>query len=171
VSKEIVVKAKLADSRDQNHKAIIAYLRDCFDCDIANIFGGSKGDILVVLKGLPKGVLQAALQQINAAANGAKSGDCLEEFKQAMSSMGSKYAMLCLGAIDAGTMTVTTGCEVVYNGEILLDYAEPDFFDKLDRVIDHIKTHGGLSGLSLRAGDAPLQFQPEPPPSSAGDHE
>ncbi len=67
--------------------------------------------------------------------------------------VGTEFPLCSIGVID-GESRLQTGFVVHYNGSIVLDYAEPDFFDKLDLVLDYIKTHDEISGFSLPTQNA-----------------
>ncbi len=72
--------------------------------------------------------------------------------------LGTEFPMCAIGVIDR-VCQIATGFVIHYKGYVILDYAEPDFFDKLDIALDHIKTHDGLSGVSLPFHSVPLSDQ------------
>lgn len=65
-----------------------------------------------------------------------------------LNKMGTEFPMCSIGPVDDNYQS-TTGFVVHYNGTIALDFSEPDFFEKLDQVLDHIVSHDGFSGFSL----------------------
>lgn len=118
--------------------------------------GGTRGTCYVIFKPHPKEMVGIVLTEI---ARRAKTPPAewdkvlnpdrevtMNAIKNVIGKMGTEFPMCSIGSTDHSA----TAFVVHYNGSVVLDYADPQFFDQLDQVLAHIKTNDGLSGFSLR---------------------
>lgn len=145
---------KNVEKPDEIVNTLIAYVNDKCQWACVPFITGGQGTCCVILKPYSNELVNETLvtekiqldkfdQILNP--TGEVTVKMMDDFFR---KMGTEFPMCAIGVID-GECELATGFVVHYNGSVILDYAEPDFFDKLDKVIEHITHHDGLLGFSL----------------------
>lgn len=127
------------------------YIQDSLPWVCMPFAGGSRGDIFTIYKEIGKERKTELVAAIIDAANKTPiTFDAAEEcIIESFINQGSRFPVCFIGERDPFTSDYTTGFMVKYNGVVNLDYADPDFFDYLDQVLDHIKVNDDFSSFSL----------------------
>lgn len=114
---------------------------------VLNFGGGSRGLELVVLKGQPKSVIQLIAQATLARANSPFEvldpalGNALGYLGELVTKFGRELPMFEIGVRS-------TLVSAIYQSETIhLDYADPNFFERLDRVLARICSHDNFGGI------------------------
>ncbi len=131
------------------HHALMSYVDENVPWACMPFPGGTEGVCYVILKPHPKSMVTQVLKKIahKAVTPPTKQRPDDAEIKMMtglFSKMGNEFPMCSIGSTDHSA----TAFVIHYNGSVVLDYADPAFFDQLDVVLTSIKTSDGLSGSS-----------------------
>lgn len=144
------------DGSDDVYNAIMSYVNENVPWACMPFAGGTKGTCYVIFKPHPKEMVGMVLKEIarrvkTPPSEWSKALNPVDEMtmgaiKNVFEKMGTEFPMCSIGSTEHSA----TAFVIHYNGSIILDYADPEFFPQLDQVLSHIKISDGLSGFSLQ---------------------
>ena len=132
--------------------AIQQYLNQKFlPWELLSWSAGSNGTMIVVFKGFAEDdFVRGFLDGDGTVVVNGKGFVSSYRFMKVMTEFGRRYPAFIIGGVIETESDSSTTVRCSYGSEIILDYADPKFFDCLDAIIEHIKNHDDLSGFSLR---------------------